>query len=330
VSVIELEPVDRVRVTVLVDNLTDPLLVDSEAVWRMNWPRAINGALPRATSATAPDSGVPDSLIAEPGFSALVRIERGGRERTLLFDTGVSANGMVENMRRLGLSPGDIEVVVLSHGHWDHVTGMEGLTRALGRTRLPVMIHPEFWSRRRISFPGLDPCELPATSRPALEEVGFQIIEERQPSFLLDGAALVTGEVDRTTKFETGFNGHEALHAGHWQPDPLILDDQALVLRVRGRGLLVLSGCGHAGIVNTVRHAQTLTGEHQLAAIIGGFHLSGPMFEPIIDPTVDALASLSPQLLVPAHCTGWRAVHRIASQFPEAFAISTVGTTIEL
>jgi metal-dependent hydrolase (beta-lactamase superfamily II) len=142
VSVIELKPVDRVRVTVLVDNLTDPLLVDREAVWRMNWPRAINGALPRATSATAPDSGVPDSLIAEPGFSALVRIERGGRERTLLFDTGVSANGMVENMRRLGLSPGDIEVIVLSHGHWDHVTGMEGLTRAVGRTRLPVMIHP--------------------------------------------------------------------------------------------------------------------------------------------------------------------------------------------
>jgi 7,8-dihydropterin-6-yl-methyl-4-(beta-D-ribofuranosyl)aminobenzene 5'-phosphate synthase len=330
VTVIELEPVDRVRVTVLVDNLTDPLLVDSEAVWRLNWPRAFNGALPRATAATAPDSGVPDSLIAEPGFSALVRIERGGRERTLLFDTGVSANGMVENMRRLGLSPGDIEVIVLSHGHWDHVTGIDGLTRALGRTQLPVMIHPEFWSRRRISFPGLDPCELPATSRPALEDVGFQIIEERQPSFLLDGAALVTGEVDRTTKFETGFRGHEALHAGHWQPDPLILDDQALVLRVRDRGLLVLSGCGHAGIVNTVRYAQRLTGEDQVAAIIGGFHLSGPMFEAMIDPTVDALAALSPQLLVPAHCTGWKAVHRIASEFPEAFAISTVGTTIEL
>jgi 7,8-dihydropterin-6-yl-methyl-4-(beta-D-ribofuranosyl)aminobenzene 5'-phosphate synthase len=196
---------------------------------------------------------VPDSLIAEPGFSALVRIERDGRHRTLLFDTGVSANGIVENMRRLGVSSSDIEVIVLSHGHWDHVTGMEGLVGALGRTNLPVMIHPEFWSRRRISFPGLDPCELPATSRPALEGAGFQIIEDRQPSFLLDGAALVTGEVDRTTEFETGFKGHEALAGDHWHPDPLILDDQALVLRVRDRGLLVLSGCGHADIVNTVR-----------------------------------------------------------------------------
>jgi 7,8-dihydropterin-6-yl-methyl-4-(beta-D-ribofuranosyl)aminobenzene 5'-phosphate synthase len=330
VSVVALEPVDRVRVTVLVDNLTDPLLVDSGPLSRINWPRALAGALPRAAAATAPEDGVPDALVAEPGFSALVRIERGARERTLLFDTGVSTNGMVDNMRRLGLSPADIEVVVLSHGHWDHVTGIDGLSRALGRTRLPVMIHPEFWNRRRIRFPGLDPSELPATSRPALEAIGFQIIEERQPSFLLDGVALITGEVDRTTDFETGFRGHEALHAGRWQPDPLILDDQALVLRVRDRGLMVLSGCGHAGIVNTVRYARRLTGEDRVAAVIGGFHLSGPMFEPIIDPTVDALAELAPDLLVPAHCTGWKAVHRIASRFPDAFAISTVGTTIEL
>jgi 7,8-dihydropterin-6-yl-methyl-4-(beta-D-ribofuranosyl)aminobenzene 5'-phosphate synthase len=327
--VIALRPVDRVRVTVLVDNLVDPLLVDRDAIWRLNWPRALCGALPRAAAVTAPE-GVPDALIAEPGFSALVRIERDGQERTLLFDTGVSPNGMIENMRRLDISPGGIEVIVLSHGHWDHVTGMEGLVRALGRPNLPVMIHPEFWRRRRISFPGLDPCELPATSRPALEDVGFQIIEERQPSFLLDGAALVTGEVDRTTEFETGFNGHEALHADHWQPDPLILDDQALVLRVRDRGLLILTGCGHAGIVNTVRYAQRLTGEDRVAAIIGGFHLSGPMFEPIIEATVAALAEFSPELLVPAHCTGWRALHRIASKFPDAFAISTVGTTVEL
>lgn len=327
---IALEPVDRVWVTVLVDNLVDPLLVDRDAIWRVNWPRALNGALPRAASVTAPEGGVPDSLIAEPGFSALVRIERDGRRRTLLFDTGVSPNGMVQNMRRLGESPSDIEVIVLSHGHWDHVTGMEGLVGALGRAHVPVTIHPEFWSRRRISFPGIDPCELPATSRRALEGVGFQIIEERQPSFLLDGAALVTGEVDRATEFETGFDGHEALHGDHWHPDPLILDDQALVLRVRDRGLMILSGCGHAGIVNTVRYAQRLTGEDRVAAIIGGFHLGGPMFEPIIEPTVDALAELSPELLVPAHCTGWRAVHRIASQFPDAFAISTVGTTIDL
>ena len=327
---VALESVDRVEITILMDNVTDPLLVDQDGVRRVNWPRAINGALPTASARVSPDSGVPDALIAEPGFSAFVRVEKAGREHTLLFDTGVSPNGVVENMRRLGIDPGDIEVLVLSHGHWDHVTGMEGLARELGRSNLPVMIHPEFWARRRVRFPGLDPAELPATSRAALEDLGFAIVEERQPSFLLDGAVLITGEVDRTTSFETGFKGHEALRDSEWQPDPLILDDQALVLSLRDRGLVVLSGCGHAGIVNTVRYVRTLTGIDSVAAVIGGFHLSGPMFEPIIEPTVDALAELSPALLAPAHCTGWRAVHRLASRFPDAFVMSTVGTTITL
>ncbi len=327
---IELEPVDRVEITVLIDNVTDPLLADQEAVARMNWPKALAGGLPTAAARASPDTGVPDALIAEPGFSALVRIEKGGRERTLLFDTGVSPNGMIENMRRLGIAAADVEVIVLSHGHWDHVTGMEGLVRALGRTRLPVMIHPEFWNRRRISFPGLEPAELPSTSRAALQEMGFAIVEERQPSFVLDGAVLITGEVDRSTAFETGFQGHEARRSDGWRADPLILDDQALVVSLGNRGLVILSGCGHAGIVNTVRYARKLTGTEAVAAIIGGFHLSGPMFAPIIDPTVDALAELSPSLLVPAHCTGWRAVHQLATRFPEAFVMSTVGSKITL
>ena len=325
---IALEPIDRIRITILIDNLTDALLVDQAGVVRLNWPRMFGGAVPRADARVSPDTGVPDALIAEPGFSALVQMQAGGRERTLLFDTGVSPNGMAENMRRLGIDAGEIEVIVLSHGHWDHVTGMEGLVRRLGSTRLPVMIHPEFWSRRRISFPGLEPAELPATSRSSLEDMGFAIVEERQPSFLLDGAVLITGEVDRTTPFETGFQGHQALRDGTWQDDPLILDDQALVVRVRDRGLVVLTGCGHAGIVNTVRYVRRLTGEDTIAGVIGGFHLSGPMFEPIIEPTVEAFAELSPALLAPAHCTGWKAVQRIAARFPDEFVMSTVGTTI--
>jgi 7,8-dihydropterin-6-yl-methyl-4-(beta-D-ribofuranosyl)aminobenzene 5'-phosphate synthase len=328
VGAVALEPVDGIRITILIDNLTDALLVDQAGVARVNWPRMFGGAVPRMDARVSPETGVPDALIAEPGFSALVRVTVGGRERTILFDTGVSPNGMAENMRRLGIDAGEIEVVVLSHGHWDHVTGIEGLVRTLGRARLPVMIHPEFWSRRRITFPGLEPAELPATSRGSLQEMGFAIVEERQPSFLLDGAVLITGEVDRTTPFETGFRGHEALRDGAWQPDPLILDDQALVVRVRDRGLVVLTGCGHAGIVNTVRYVRRLTAHDQVAAIVGGFHLNGPMFEPIIEPTVDAFAALAPELLAPAHCTGWKAVHRLAARFPDAFVMPTVGTTI--
>jgi 7,8-dihydropterin-6-yl-methyl-4-(beta-D-ribofuranosyl)aminobenzene 5'-phosphate synthase len=316
-------------VTILMDNVTDLLIPDEGPVTRFSVPKAFARSAPRVPVRFAAE-GVPDALIAEHGFSALVRVEKNGRERTLLFDSGSTPTGMVENMRRLGLSLRDVEVIVLSHGHWDHVSGMEGVARTIGRAGLPVMIHPEFWSRRRIRFPGLDPAELPSASRAALEGAGFEIVEERQPSFLLDGSVLITGEVDRTSEFETGFDGHDAFRDGGWQPDPLILDDQALVLRLRERGLVLISGCGHAGIVNTVRYAQKLTGEQEIAAIIGGFHLSGPMFEPIIAPTVRAFDELAPALLVPAHCTGWRAVHQLAARFPDAFVQSTVGTTVEL
>ena len=139
---------------------------------------------------------------------------------------------------------------------------MDGLVRELGgHAQAPVLIHPEFWSRRRIALPGRDPVLLPSTSKPALEGAGFEIVEERQPSFLLDGSLLVTGEVDRTTEFEQGFPVHQAYRNRSWQPDPLILDDQALVAHVRGRGLVLLTGCGHSGIVNILRYMRKLTGE---------------------------------------------------------------------
>jgi metal-dependent hydrolase (beta-lactamase superfamily II) len=117
-------------------------------------------------------------------------------------------------------------------------------------------------------------------------------------------------------------NSHEALRDGQWRDDRLILDDQALVVSLSERG--------HAGIDNTVRYARKLTGTDAVAAIVAGFHLSGPMFERTIEPTVNALAALSPSLLDPAHCTGWKAVHRLATRFPDQFVMSTVGATITL
>jgi len=308
------EPVDSLTVTTLVDNVSDILLTDE-------------GPARRAPFALATTGNV---LRAEHGFSALVTITKGERTTRVLFDAGITPDGMVENMRRLEIEPGAIDIVVLSHGHWDHTTGMHGLAAALGRTELPVMIHPEFWTRRRIAIEGREPLALPATSRGALEGAGFEIVEREQPSFLLDGSLLVTGEIDRTTGFERGASpAHQAERPGGWERDPLILDDQAIVAEVRGRGLVVLTGCGHAGLINTLRHVQRLTGEDHFHAVIGGFHLSGRYFEPIIAPTCDALAAIAPDYVVPTHCTGWRAIHAIAARFPDAFIQNSVGTRFE-
>ena len=204
------------------------------------------------------------------------------------------------------------------------------MVRTLGRANIPLIIHPEFWNRRRLAVPGRDPFEMPTTSKAALQGVGFEIIEECQPSFLLDGSLLVTGEVDRTTDFERGMPAQQALRNGKWEWDPLILDDQAILLNVRDKGLVVMTGCGHAGIVNTVRYAQKLTGVQQIYAIIGGFHLGGMTPEPIIQQTCDALAAFAPAVIVPTHCTGFRAIHRLASMLPNAFIQSSVGTRFEL
>ena len=324
---IPLEPVDAVTITTLCDNVTDMLLPDQGPAKRppLGGPKA-----PRVAVRTLEAGTGVDAFHAEHGFSALVTVRSGDHTHRFLFDTGVSPDGMVENMRRLDLAPKDVEVIVLSHGHFDHTAGLDGFIRTVGRPNLPVLIHPEFWTRRRLNIPGRTPIELPSTSRRALEGAGFEIIEERRPSFLFEGMVLITGEVDRTTSFERGFSVHEAERDGHWLPDPLILDDQAMVVNVRDKGLVVLTGCGHAGAVNILRYAKRLTGVDRIHAVIGGFHLSGPLFEPIIQPTCDGLAALAPDVIVPAHCTGWKATHALAARFPTAFIQNSVGTRFEL
>ena len=322
---IDLEPVDSVVVVTLMDNSTDSLMADQGPARRADPWRG-----PRRPAARMADGHVPDVLIAEHGFSVLVTVTKAGREHRFLFDAGTSPDGVTENMRRLDIDPSSIEAIVCSHGHFDHTTGIDGLIRAVGRMNMPVLLHPHFWRRRRLVLPGREPRELPTTSRRALTEAGFDIIEEREPSFLFGRSVLITGEVARTTGYEPGFPPQQAWLEKRWQPDPLVLDDQALIVNVRDRGLMVITGCGHAGVVNIARYARRLTGGQPLYALLGGFHLGGPLFEPLIPRVLDDLAALNPGVLVPAHCTGWRAQHAMSARFPAAFVPNAVGTSFHL
>jgi 7,8-dihydropterin-6-yl-methyl-4-(beta-D-ribofuranosyl)aminobenzene 5'-phosphate synthase len=322
---IVLDPVDSVVVTTLIDNVTDVFMPDQGPARRVGPGRG-----PWRRSAVMEEAQVPDALVAEHGFSALVTVTKAGREHRFLFDAGTSPDGVAENMRRLDIDPGSIEAIVCSHGHFDHTGGIEGLIRVLGRANLPVLIHPHFWRRRRIVLPGREPMEVPTTSPRALAEAGFDVIEEQQPSFLFDRSVLVTGEVPRTTGYEPGFPPQHAWVGGGWQADPLVLDDQALILNVAGRGLVVITGCGHAGVINLTRYARRLTGGQPLYALLGGFHLNGPLFEPLIPRVLDELAAMNPGVLVPAHCTGWRAQHAMSARFPDAFVPNAVGTSFHL
>jgi 7,8-dihydropterin-6-yl-methyl-4-(beta-D-ribofuranosyl)aminobenzene 5'-phosphate synthase len=324
VDPVTLPEADEVTVTTMIDNTFDALLASADGVARA--PMGTGRVAARQFTGGSTVAG----LRAEHGFSALVTVRSGDASSTLLFDTGASPDALAVNAERLGVDAGGLQAVVLSHGHFDHTGGFDGLARLRGRSGLPLTVHPAVWTRRRLQLPGGRVLEMPTLSPGDLEREGFQVIERRQPS-LLAGGILITGEVDRVTEFEHGMPPqHQAWNGHGWQHDPAVIDDQALVINVRGRGLVVVTGCGHAGVVNIIRHAMRLTGVSRLFAVIGGFHLSGPAFEPVIEPTVAALSRLAPELIVPGHCTGWRAQHALAAMLPDAWVQSSVGTTYTL
>ena len=198
VDPITLEPVDELLITTLVDNVYDALLPGDERTRRAPFS---------AGTAVAPQfegGRTAVGLVAEHGFAALVTVRRGGTTTSLLFDTGLSPDAMVTNADRLGVDLSAVQGVVLSHGHFDHAGGLAGLGRRLGSRRMPMVLHPRAWTRRRLTLPGRGPEELPTLSPRALEGEGFTLVERREPSLLVDGCVLITGEVDRTTEFERG------------------------------------------------------------------------------------------------------------------------------
>lgn len=306
-SGIGLVEADSLDVTVLVDNYTDILMTQSSETVRR------------------PMCPPPNVPLAEHGLSCVLKVRSGPEEHVIVMDAGITSECLVHNSKVLKADLGGTEAIVLSHGHIDHYGGLPGLF-TLVRAGTPLVLHPDAFLKRRLNFPKVGPSPTYELREEQVMGLGGKVTRSSAPSTLASGLALVSGEIRRVTPFEKGFPYAEAMIDGAWQVDPFH-DDQAVAVNLRGKGLVVLSGCAHAGIVNTVEHTRAITGVQRVHAVMGGFHLTGQLFDPIIPPTVEAMKRISPDHIIPMHCTGWKAIGAFAAAMPESFRLNVVGTT---
>jgi 7,8-dihydropterin-6-yl-methyl-4-(beta-D-ribofuranosyl)aminobenzene 5'-phosphate synthase len=297
--------VDRIRVTTLVENRIDPFVPEREGLRRRH-----------------PEEGC---FLAEHGWAALIETMAGGESHTILLDAGLSEGTLLHNMRCLEIEPEIIEALVVSHGHGDHTGAVMSLLRHLGRP-LPIHAHPAAF-RERWYIPPDGPRRGPwRVKREKWEAAGGRIVAKEGPREVAPGC-VVTGAVPRETDFERPPKHRYHRENGAFFPDTLP-DDQAVVAVVRGKGLAVISGCAHAGIVNTVRYAGRIAGQERVWTVAGGFHLGGASAAQI-EATIAGLRAAGPGLVAPGHCTGFAALCAFARSMPGRFALNVVGTVID-
>jgi 7,8-dihydropterin-6-yl-methyl-4-(beta-D-ribofuranosyl)aminobenzene 5'-phosphate synthase len=262
--------------------------------------------------------------VAEHGFSMFIRVSNEGKSNNVLLDTGGSPERIIENAEIMGLDISEVKYIVLSHGHYDHFGGLISILKTVNKINLPVIVHEDMFKSRGVVTSDGTIRKYPEFPKENLVSPAIYA-KTKQPYLIADNNVLVTGEIPRIMKFEKGFAKHRAFIDGKWQPDPLIWDDRALVINVKHKGLVILSGCAHAGIINTLLYSQQITGIKKIYAVLGGFHLAGKEYKTRIDKTVEKLKQLKPSILAPSHCTGWKGAFAIAESMPQAFIWGSVG-----
>lgn len=327
--------VEEVYITILVDNITDRLLPSLSLVKRP--PLISNKRFNKPP-------------IAEHGFSALVEISYTNKDekfkQKFLFDTGVSKNGIIYNSNIFNIDLKDIETIVLSHGHFDHISGLISVLNKINRS-IEIIAHSDAFLKRWIVFSDGRKARMDILNEENIKKFGGIIVKNNNINYLprpklklaknstdknrfdkKNKRVLVTGQIPRITNFEKGFplQYKEGKDENHLIADPFVNDDQALVMLLKNKGLVILTGCGHAGIINTINYARKVTGINKVYAIIGGFHLSGEEYNDSIPLTITELLKIDSQYIIPCHCTGWKACNEIIRAMPQKYLQTSVGS----
>ena len=317
--------VDALEVQVLVDNVTDSLSTVPKDVTNEVPVLMKNGTLKMAAGEYR--------CCAHHGLSLIITARIGNDKQTLVFDAGPEAYTVTRNGALLKVPFGDAGAVVLSHGHWDHAGGLVEAVRqvaaANGGRRVECHVNPGMFVTRGTLRHGGEPLpQKPVPSPQELAAAGATVVNAPEARLLLDNCFYLSGEIPRVTPYEKGLPGHlkRAADGKSWEPDPWLMDERYVAAHVKGKGAIVFTACSHAGVINVLKDARNVFGDVPLHAVMGGFHLSGQQIEEIIPDTINDMKGFGLKRIVPAHCTGWRAVGALVQAFGEELIVpSAVG-----
>jgi len=306
---------ERLEILVIVDNVLDMLSSTPRFVQRETQVLRRFGMTRTAGECLC---------CASHGLSLLITAHGPGGARTMLFDGGPVDMSMARNAPRLGVNFAAIDAMMLSHGHWDHAGGLpQALSMLPEGKRVPLYLHPGMFAERgmRQSDGGVLPMD-PVPSPAGWAAMGADPVVSAEPLSVLDGLFQISGEIPRVTGYERGLPGQVARadDTALWVADELLMDERFLAVRLKGKGLVIFSACSHAGVVNVLHEARRLFPGERLHAVMGGFHLSGEN-EAIIPQTVRDLGGFGLELIIPAHCTGWRAVNALERAYGEPMVV---------
>lgn len=267
-------------------------------------------------------------LLGQHGVSFLLTAERNNHVKNVLVDVAQDPAALMENINRMQLSLSCIDAVVLTHCHYDHTQGLVRILRKTGKKDIPVIAHPDIFRLNFITDPYLRHVGIMDGDRRAdIEGSGGTLYLTRDPLEILPGL-FSTGQVERTTDFEDPGISLFTIEDDRVKNDPM-LDDISLVAHIRGKGLVIITGCSHAGIVNIVRQATKLSGTKKIQGILGGLHLvEAP--ETKIKKTVQALKEFNPDWIYAGHCTGFRAQVELFNTFDDRFSPLHTGMMVEV